>query len=335
MLRATPTRARARGALATLAILATFAAFACEAGLEDRVLRVSATGEVGGIVFFDRNGSGVLDEGDTPFPGVEVALLLERHDVAVARVESDGNGWFWFTRVPVGEYRFDFRHPAIGDTILVTALNPHRVRLQPDDSIPVTTSVTYPFATIRELREELPNGRKVFVEGVALNAWGVFSDSSLHIAAGGRLLRATLVRPTDVVEDDSVRLLGTRRVVNGQPVLDDVRVFRIARAAGGWLVPGISTGSAATAENGELDAALVRVTDAAVADSAEVTGRYRRIRVDDGSGPVEVLMENQRFEGFRPGPGDRFDITGLLVPDAGGSTWVLRPRRPEDIRPAS
>ncbi|HWV57803.1 MAG TPA: SdrD B-like domain-containing protein [Longimicrobiales bacterium] len=309
-------------------------AAACDPTLEDRILEVTATGDIGGIVFFDRNGTGVMDDGDTPLAGVNVHLALTRHPVNVLHSVTDGSGIFLFPGVPVGEYRFVFEHAAIGDTIQVMFLNPHQVRLQPGDSIPVTTSVTYPFAGIRQFREDLPVGRKVFVEGVALNTWGVFSDSSLHIAAGDRLLRATLVRPVDIVEDDSVRLLGTRRIVNGQPVIDDVRAFRIARAAGGWLVPGVSTGEAATAADGALDAALIRVTRAVVADSADVVGRYRRVVVDDGSGPLEVLMEEQRFNAFRPGPGDRFDITGLLVPSADSPTWVLRPRRAEDIRPS-
>jgi len=307
---------------------------ACDAALENRILNVTATGEIGGLVYFDRNGTGEMDEGDTPFSGVDVYLTLARHPLNVHHVVTDASGVFWFSQVPVGEYRFVFEHGSIGDTIHVTRLNPQEVRLQPGDSIPVTTSVTYPFASVRRFREEVPLGRKVFVEGVALNTYGVFSDSSLHIAAGDRLLRATLVRPADIVEDDSVRLLGTRRTVNGQPVIDDVRAFRITRAVGGWLVPTVSTDDAASAADGALDAALVRVTRAVVADSAVVSGRYRRIIVDDGSGPVEVLMEDQRFNTFRPGPGDRFDVTGLLVPSPDSPVWRLRPRTTNDIQPS-
>src|SRR5690606_7570072 len=123
---------------------------------------------------------------------------------------------------------------------------------------------------------EVPQGRKVFVDGVALNAWQSFSDSTVHIAGASGYLRATLVRPVDVIEDDSVRLLGTRRTVNGQPVIDDVRIYRIARGVGGWLAKHVGSGTAASADGGALDAALVRISGAEVADSADVVGRYRR-----------------------------------------------------------
>lgn len=299
-------------------------------------MTITASGDVAGLVYFDRNGNGEPDADDSPFAGVEVALALTAHDLTVARATTAGDGIFWFSGVPVGEYRFEFQHPAIGDTIFLTALNPARVRVQPGDSIPIRASITYPFATIASFRNEVPQGRKVFVDGVALNAWQSFSDSTVHIAGASGYLRATLVRPVDVIEDDSVRLLGTRRTVNGQPVIDDVRIYRIARGVGGWLAKHVGSGTAASADGGALDAALVRISGAEVADSADVVGRYRRFVVDDGSGPLEVFIENvPAFQIIRPGPGDRLDLTGLLAPAPDGASWRLRPRRPEDIRPSS
>jgi hypothetical protein len=92
----------------------------------------------------------------------------------------------------------------------------------------------------------------------------------------------------------------------------------------------VTTALAATADGGRLDAQQVVVRNATVSDTAAVLGDWR-LTVDDGSGPLEVLLDAVAFPQVTPGnrapyvPGNRFDIAGVLVPTGTGS-WRLKPR---------
>jgi hypothetical protein len=177
----------------------------------------------------------------------------------------------------------------------------------------------------------------VFVNGVALHGLAVYSDTLLHMADTSGALRATRVRPTPAVAGDSVRLRGRVAERDGQRVLDDVTVFVLGSA----FIPPVSTlptAAAATASVGTLDAALVRVLDAAITDTATVSGSLR-LTVSDGSGALTVILDRVADAAFRPpftvgqwDAGERFDLLGVLVP-LGPGTWALRPRNAFDLTP--
>jgi hypothetical protein len=87
---------------------------------------------------------------------------------------------------------------------------------------------------------------------------------------------------------------------------------------------------AAGADTGLLDAALVRVSGT-VADTARVAGDFR-VRIDDGSGLLEVLLDqDSNFQFSLYSPGLVLDVAGLLVPISGTSSWRLKPRQAADV----
>lgn len=108
-----------------------------------------------------------------------------------------------------------------------------------------------------------------------------------------------------------------------------VRPFRLAVSR----IPPIlrmTSQAAATADGGALDAALVRVDNATITDTATVAGDVV-LTVDDGSGAMEIVLD--RDVGFilaLLGPTVVIDATGLLVPTGSGS-WQLKPRSRGDL----
>ena len=77
---------------------------------------------------------------------------------------------------------------------------------------------------------------------------------------------------------------------------------------------------------------LVRVTAVPIADTVTVpeTGDFRAI-VDDGSGPVSIIMHRNIFFDLAPfAPDTVITAIGLLVPTDTGS-WVVWPRSVDDV----
>jgi hypothetical protein len=224
---------------------------------------------------------------------------------------------------------------SVGDSVEVEGIG-GSVTVLPGDSVSVQGAVHYPELTLNQVRSGTL-GARVFVTGVALHGLGTYSDTLLHIADTSDALRATRVRSSPVAAGDSVRLRGRIAERDGQRVLDDVTVFVLGAA----FIPAVSTLSsdaASTASGGSLDAALVRVFDAAITDTATVAGSLR-LAVDDGSGPLTVLLDRAADITFRPpfaagtwDAGDRFDFIGVLVP-SGTGIWALRPRNAFDLTP--
>lgn len=323
-----------RHSLAALAAL--FLLAACGNAGSDRTVGITATGVVTGGVFFDANGSGVRDAGDAPVAGVRVAVVtpIARDTVRVA--VSNAAGTFRITGIPVGSYAVVLDPATVGDTVVIEGVSGSSVTLAPDDSVTLEALVRYPLRSVSAVRSGTL-GARIFVEGVALHALATFSDTLLHVADTSGSLRAARVRPSPVVAGDSVRLRGRIAERDGQRVLDDVTVF-VVGAAFIPTAPIVTTASAATASSGSLDASLVRVLDAAIVDTATVAGSLR-VRVNDGSGVVTMLLDRVADLTFRPpfaagawDTGRRFDIVGVLVP-SGAGTWALRPRSGFDLTP--
>lgn len=316
------------------ALLAGALAAGCDHAGADRVAGVGATGTITGSLFFDANGSLASDASDTPVGGIRVRLLSPVSRDTLFRTESAADGTFRLDFVPVGSYAVVLDSASAGDSARVLSVSSPTVTVRPDSTVALTGVIGYPRVAASAVRT-LPLGQRVFVTGVALHAREVFSDTLVHLVDTSGAIRAARVRPVAMAAGDSIRLRGTIAVRLGQRVLDDVTIFPV----GPTLIPTIptiTTAQAATAVGGTQDAALVRVLDAAIVDTATVGGSLT-VRVNDGSGIVTMLLDRQADAAFRAplaagawSAGVRYDIIGVLVPTGTGA-WRIRPRSAFDL----
>ncbi len=300
----------------------------------DQALNIDATATVAGRVFVDRNGNDQVDEQvDAVAPGVRVALVRSLGDT-VGTAITDAQGWGVFRAVPVGSYRLVVDPRALGDTLRLVQPDSTRFVATASDSIVAFTVLGYPFATAAEV-PALPAGRVVSIDAVALHRANLFGDSTLHLRDAGGTLRVVQLSPgTTAAAGDSVRVLGRVGSYLGRPALAGLAVFQLGTAV---LPPPqrLSTAEAASAGDGRLDASLVEVRGARILESATLPGGDTRLRVDDGSGVLEVILD--RLLNITSTiddplvPGVSVDVTGILVPNATGARWQLKPRGRSDL----
>lgn len=322
-----------------LAIIALAALAGCENGGATRTLGIGATGVVRGEVYFDANGSRTRDAADVAFVGARLRLLSPGGSDTLFRATTGADGTFLIANVPVGTYAVLVDSASAGDTARVIDAAPVSVTVTPDDSVDFVAAISYPVRTIAEARLLAP-GQRLFVRGIALHSRETFSDTTLHIVDATGAMRATRVRPSagGLAAGDSVILRARIAERLGQRVLDDVTPFVV----GTTFIPsaptvtslGASTGGVA----GSLDAALVRLVNVSVLDTATVGGNLQ-LTLDDGSGTVVVVLDRAADVGFRAPlptglyiPGRRFDVGGVLVPTGAGA-WRLKPRSALDLTP--
>lgn len=319
------------GALAVAALVS-----ACDNAGAYRTTGITATGIARGLVYFDANGSGRFDAGDGPVVGARLSLVTPVGRDTVVRLTTDAAGAFRVSGIPVGTYAVVLEAASLGDSVEVMHLTGGPFTLRPNDSLSVEGVVGFPTLTAAAARAAAI-GTRAFVTGVALHGRATFSDTLLHVVDTTGALRATRVRPSAVAAGDTVRLRGRIAERNGQRVLDDVTVSVIGQT---FIptAPIVTTQRASAADGGALDAALVRILDAVLSDTATVLGNLT-LTVSDGSGDLTVLLDRVADIAFRTpfavgplDPGARFDLVGVLVP-AGGGTWLLRPRSVLDLTP--
>lgn len=319
-----------------LALSALTVAVACDNAGAYRTVGITATGVVRGFIYFDANGSGTNDLADAPLAGVKVALVTPVSGDTVFRATTGLDGTFRAVAIPIGSYDIVVDTTTIGDGAAVVGVAFGELSLRPSDSLSVEVAVSYPSMTTLQVRAAAL-GTRVFVGGVAFHARATYSDTLLHMADTSGALRAMRVRPTAVVAGDSIKMRGRVALRDGQKVLDDVTVYVV----GATFLPPVSTVStlnASTAGAGAQDAALVRLLDAVVTDTATVLGSLT-VTVDDGTGPLTVVLDRVADIAFRPpyavgslAAGARYDILGVLVPNGAGA-WVIRPRGALDLTP--
>jgi hypothetical protein len=211
--------------------------------------------------------------------------------------------------------------------LLVPSGQAGRWVLKPRSNLDLT--VSFPTATVGEARR-LTAGSVVSIDALALNSWASFADSTVHLYDNTGTIRAVRVQAANIVAGSRVRMVGTIVFRDGQPTLSNVSPTILGTGVLP-LAERLTSARAASADGGRLDAGLVRVIDGLVVDTATVAGGDLRLTVDDGTGPVEVLLD--RDAGFQLGiqPGAILDVTGLLVPLTGGTAWQLKPRAPSDM----
>jgi hypothetical protein len=235
------------------------------------------------------------------------------------------------TGIPIGDYFAVVDSGTVGDSAQVVRVAEDRFTLRPGDSATTVVGVSFPTATVAQVRG-LTAGRRVFVTGVALTSPSSFGDSTVHLADVTGAIRATRVLPGILLIGDSVRMLGTRAARDGQPTLDNVTVFPVGQP-GAPVAEQVTTAEAATADGGRLDAALVRVV-ALITDTTTVLpeGDYIATAISaDSAGTVDIVFDADAILTVSTYvPGVTVDATGVLVP-TGSGTWRLKPRVFTDV----
>jgi hypothetical protein len=302
----------------------------CEGSGPDQLVNVSARGVVGGFAFFDANGNASFDPLlDPPQSGIRVIVMPRGSRDTVARGTSGLDGTYRVPGIPVGDYVAVVDTPTVGDSVRVVRLDSGSFTLGPGDSTTIVVGVAFPAVSVAELRL-LSAGARVFLSGKTVTEPTTFGDSTVHLADATGTIRATRVPLGILLIGDSVRMSGIRGARDGQPTLDNVAVFPLSPPLGSVVPEVVTTAAADTADGGRLDAALVRVSDALIADTATVGDDYIAT-VDDGSGPLNVVFDGDAALTISPYvPGVRMIVTGVLVP-TGAGTWRLKPRINNDV----
>jgi hypothetical protein len=307
---------------------------ACESD-SGNILEIDATGELFGLVYVDRDANGRPDtQVDLPAEGVSVALLRPSSDDVIARVTTDATGAYFFRSVPVGRYRLDVEETSLGDTLSLASIDSATITVVAGDTSTAVIALGYPQIPIAELGS-IPVGRRVSIQGVALNAYTSYGDSTLHVADTSGVLRLLRVAPAPVQAGDTVRLVGTVVMANSTVTMADATVFRRESAPLTRVPVLLTTAAAATAGSGDLEFDLIRIDSATIVSTQALPGNEAQINVDDGSGLLSVILEPTGQFGSQPNliPGALLDATGLLVPNTTGTGWILKPRNAQDISP--
>ncbi len=297
--------------------------------------RIEAVGRVGGVAFIDINGTGSFDAGDDRLTGLTVRVHLAGTGTELASAKTDSIGVFRIDSIPTGRFTISVDTGLLGDSLELFPFAEEAFTLGQNDTLSVLVGVGYPSVTLAELRV-LPEGKKVFTTGFALNRRLPFGDGAVHLLDGPVAIRATNVDRTTLERGDSIRALGWTLLQEGRPTLDNVQTFVLTARATLPVGVNVTSQVARAGKGGELDAHLVTIQDAEITETKTVGGDFF-ITADDGSGPV--VLKLRAFLGISS-VGIEIDqvltkATGLLVPDplvdGQPATWHLEPRDGQDL----
>lgn len=265
---------------------------------------------------------------DVEAAGLRFQLVLPGSETPVVEGVADAMGIIALERVPVGTYDLRVAPSFLADTLVLADIDTTRITLVPDGAVTLSVGVTPPTRTLAEARS-LPAGRRVWVEGIALNDRSASIDQSVHLLAGDSMaLRASLPTSPGGSEGDSVKVLGRTTSEGSTRYLADGFLVVLADALRPVVPLDIEAAEVADAGGGVLDARLVVVRNAVVADTATVPSVGRRITVQDGDDTFVAILRSQNGFDGPVVPGMPVDaLAGLLVPDtATPGAWVLVPR---------
>ncbi len=304
---------------------------ACDSGTTGPNLTVSATGTAIGVAFVDRNGNGILDPTDSPAPGIRVVLTPRGGSQVVTSGVTNSVGLYILPNVPAGSYRISVDSATLGDSLQVARIDTADITVGNRDTVRTTIAFAFPSVSTAQVRL-MTAGRKVQVMGIALNGWATFGDSTIAVADAGGTIRATRVAAVNVAAGDSVRIAGTTGTRDGQPVITAASATVLASGRALPAAPTLTTAAAATAGGGHYDAALVQVARGTILSGVVNSAGDLDLSVDDGSGLLHVVLTARAFNNGVYTAGAQLAATGVLVPAAGGQTWVLRPRADADLQ---
>lgn len=312
-----------------LLLLSGWLAGGCDVGAGE-MLSLEEMGTLASLAFIDLNGNGEFDAADLPAPGLDQVLLRSNGDTA-ALARSDASGVAIFPGLPIGSYTISIATQALGDTLSLAATS-RQVRVPPRDTARSTVGVRYPRLNLEQARVA-PAGKIVSVEGVAQYNANLFGDSTLVIADNSAALRISGITSKTVQFGDSIVAIGRIGSYQGQPALLLAALFNVG--VGAPMAPVLLTSAeAASARSGTLDGRTVHVSGARVLELSQTPTGDSRLKVDDGSGVVEVFLDRDtQIQLDDPLlPGVRLDVTGTLAPRSGSKEWRIQPRGRADIQ---
>ncbi len=314
--------------------LATLVLTACGETDSVELLSVEAVGTVNAKLVLDANGGGGADQSDPPLVGWTVELAQPAGGTVVSDV-TDGDGAIEFSDVPVGLLIPALSESDLGDTLGLIPSTVQSFTLEAGQQVTVSPVVTFPFFTLAEARD-LPTGKPLFVEGTTLNSFPATGDRNLHLKSGMSYIRVLSVDSGTVAVGDSVRVRGRTSVSEGVPVLDGKMVYRLGSATAPPTPVNLTTGEAAGARGGALDAALVKVAAADIVEVIDEGNDGVVLMVDDGTGSLAIRFRaflEPDPDSFEPDTKDLAFGTGLLVPVrvGGAVVWELQPRTLQEV----
>lgn len=318
---------------AAAALIPPLVLAACEPAGTDFGFGAEETGKVSVLVYLDRDGSRTPTPFDTLLNSATVSLRPRAGGAAVATATTNTEGIALFEGVRFGDYLVTVGAGALGDSLVVADIEADSIRVQlAAPEVSVTARLGYEEISIRQARGRAP-GSRVFIRGTISAGVQLFSDLSSHMADTSQAIRMTgltlLGNLTGHNPGDSVVVRGIIGQANGQPILTSGRIIRVALRPAP-IPKSITSGVAATAENGALDAAFINLTSVTISDTSTVAPDFRVV-ASDGSGAITIILDaNISFNrpAFRP---DRvMNIRGVLVPSGQGG-WILKPRVTGDV----
>jgi uncharacterized repeat protein (TIGR01451 family) len=332
---APPKASAARAPWPLAAALVVSSTWACLNATEVELLEIAGTGVVFGQAFLDQNGNGIADAADAPLRTAVVELVAQGTSAVVAEDATDTLGIFVIDAVPVGVYQLRIASTILGDSLEALGSG-GTLTIEPGDTTGISVGVTYPKLTLEEVLVAAP-GRRVFTGGIALNPRQSNGDGLVFYKGASGYLRGTNVERVALTPGDSVRLLGRTAVSQGRPALDAVTTFVLVGTAQFPIPVEVSTAAARQASGGALDAALVRIRNADISDTATVANDFH-FWAHNGGDSVEVVL--RAFLGFNPSafrPDTVVAVSqavGLLSPfdDGSGSVrWRLLVRSAGEV----
>lgn len=314
-----------------LRALAVALCAACSNAGEDLGLPPLSVGTLNVGVIVDRDGDGTATTLDTVYNGARIALFM-RDGIDTFRImNTNANGVANFTSLPIARYRYALVPSSVGDTLPAVTFGTGEFQIRAD-TLGGSGTIMVSYATLSiEAARQAQAGRRVFVHGIVTSPLQFFSDSAMFIRSGSRYLRITSARHrpgrTGNNLGDSVVVLGTTGSDAGQPVLLGGEVLTVGVGPAPLPVE-VSVGEVRTARGGELDAALVRLSGAKIADTATVGAEWH-VWVTDTLAMTDTVrvVFDAVLQVTKPAyaPGRRFISRGVLVPSGAGS-WFLKPR---------
>jgi hypothetical protein len=271
---------------------------------------------------------------DQPAEGLRFELVLPGSGTAVASGVADEDGVIQLEQIRTGTYDLRVDPDYLGDTLVMANIDTTRVTLSPSDVVTVQVGVTPPTRTMAEART-LPEGRRVWITGMALNSRGTSIDRAVHVLEEGfGAMRVVFPAATGGAPGDSVRVLGRTVGTGSRRYLSD-GLLRVVASAVRLIRPlEVSVAEARTAGGGALDARLVIIQGGTVTDTVTIPFVGLRLTVGGAANGVHVLLPQQNgFGSPNIAPGRPVvSITGLLVPeDAPAQTWQIVPRGGGDV----